>query len=167
MKMDDGGTFWVRPRDRNALSGASNVYEGIGIIFMGLVLMLLSWGEYGSWIIVTGFVLFGVCLVLYGSFLVVRYDDDGNRRNPPPEVAAKESPPGYYVRESHQGKVQEYTPMEPDPRATPRGQPAVLDMPRTYPPHVYSKEEPGKCVECGGTLFIGRTNCPHCGTPVS
>jgi hypothetical protein len=26
--------------------------------------------------------------------------------------------------------------------------------------------EPGRCPQCGGTLFIGRPNCPHCGTPV-
>jgi hypothetical protein len=25
------------------------------------------------------------------------------------------------------------------------------------------RPEPGKCAHCGGKLFLGRENCPHCG----
>ena len=29
-----------------------------------------------------------------------------------------------------------------------------------------TRPEPGTCANCGGKLFLGRENCPHCGTVV-
>jgi hypothetical protein len=162
---DDGRTELI-PRGRNALSGAAAVYEGLAIAFMGLVLKALAWDQEGSTLIMGIMVLAGIGLVLYGSVLVVRYDDDGNLRHPREAEATPGTPPGYYVRESAEGTAAEYAPTVPDPGATPRGGPPSPGPTFTYPPPSGPRDEPGKCPDCGGRLFAGRPNCPHCGGPV-
>ncbi len=166
MVEDENKNGWVFPRGRNALRGASLVYEGIAIIFMGLVIKAVHWGEWGTTLIMSVMVLIGIGAILYGSVLVVRYDDYGNRLGTKGDTGPSESPPGHTVRTPDQGTAYEHTPVQPDPRAAPLGQQAVSSSPYTYPPRTYSRDEPGKCPECGGTLFIGRSNCPHCGEMV-
>ena len=34
------------------------------------------------------------------------------------------------------------------------------------PPRPPMRPEPGTCTHCGGKLFLGRENCPHCGAKV-
>ncbi len=34
------------------------------------------------------------------------------------------------------------------------------------PPRPPMRPEPATCAGCGGKLFLGRENCPHCGAPV-
>ncbi len=142
------------------------VYEGIAIIFMGLVIKGMYWEEWGTTLIMSMMVLFGIAWILSGSVLVVRYDDHGNRRHPGQEETTVESPQSHYVREAGQGTPDENDPMHPGPRAYPLAPLTVSSSPDAPPPRTYSKEVPGKCAECGGTLFIGRTNCPHCSAPV-
>jgi hypothetical protein len=154
-------------RGPNALKGASMVYEGIAMIFMALVIKWITQGERGSTLIMTFFIIAGIVAILWGSMWVVRYDDFGNRLGTKGDTGPPESPPGHYVRTPDQGTVEEYTPMQPDPQATPLGQQSISSSPYTYPPRTYSRDEPGKCPECGGTLFLGRTNCPHCSAPVN
>ena len=159
---------WSFPVGRNALSGAALVYEGIGIIIVGLLYIVLDWNEPGSMLFVMLILipLFGIALILYGSGLVVRYDDHGNPRIPGQEDATGESPPAYYVREPERDVVYKFSPMQPDPASTSPYQ--TYPAPTySYPPIPTGRPEPGRCVECGGKLFLGRANCPNCGTPVS
>ncbi len=108
-------------------------------------------------------------VILYGSVLVVRYDDHWNRLIPRQEDANDGGPPGYSVRQPDQGNVYQFSPMQPDPLATPPGIQPIYSSPPTYgyPPIPTGRPEPGHCVECGGKLFLGRESCPNCGTPVS
>ena len=166
MVEDENKNGWVFPHGRNALTGASLVYEGIGIIVVGLFIKVVFWEESGSTLIMSMIILFGIALILYGSVLVVRYDDHGNPRIPGQEDATGESPPAYYVREPDREVVYKFSPMQPDPVSTPPYQ--TYPTPAySYPPIPTGRPEPGRCVECGGKLFLGRENCPHCGTAVS
>ena len=50
-------------------------------------------------------------------------------------------------------------------RPTPAGR-AFLGLPIVQGPAAPRDPEPGRCRVCGGILFIGRPNCPHCSAPV-
>ncbi len=169
MVEEDNEKGWSFPVGRNALYGASLVFGGIGFIIYGLVTKAAYWDDSGSTLFMISIFLLGIAFILYGSVLVVRYDDHGNRRVPGQEDATGEDPPGYSVREPDQGNVHRFIPVHPDPLATPLGQQPIHSSPPTYgyPPVPTGRPEPGRCVECGGKLFLGRENCPHCGTPIS
>lgn len=166
MVEEDNEKGWYIPPGRNALYGASLVFGGIGCIIYGLVIKAANWDDPGTTVFMILIILPGIAFILYGSFLVVRYDDHGNRRIPGQDDAATGSPPGYYVREPERDDVYEFSPMYPDPVST--SPYAVYDDPSySYPPIPTGRPEPGRCVECGGRLFLGRGSCPNCGTPVS
>ena len=154
------------PEGQNALRGANLVYGGIGFIIYGLVFKGAFWDDSNSTLFMITCFLIGIALILYGSVLVVRYDDHGNPRIPGQEDATGETPPAYYVGEPDRGIAYEYSPMHtyPVPTAPYQTYPAPT---YSYPPISTGRPEPGRCVECGGKLFLGRENCPHCGTPVS
>lgn len=50
-------------------------------------------------------------------------------------------------------------------RPTPAGR-EFLGLPSVYYQAAPDRPEPGRCRVCGGTLFLGRPNCPHCSSPV-
>ncbi len=61
-----------------------------------------------------------------------------------------------------------YSIVEPiDTRPPPyqANQPYVVPD-RTHPPQGYTPPLPGRCRYCGGQLYQGRPNCPHCGEMV-
>ncbi len=166
MVEEDNEKGWSIPLGRNALSGANLVYEGIGVIAFGLFFKLVTLGESGSTLLMSAIILFGIALILYGSVLVVRYDDHGSQRIPGQEDAIGESPPASYAREPDRSDVYRFSPMQPDPASTPPHQTYIAPA-YSYPPIPTGRPEPGRCVECGGKLFLGRANCPNCGTPIS
>jgi hypothetical protein len=74
---------------------------------------------------------------------------------PPPQVAP---PPA--VQQQPPPPVQSYQPNVVYPVYAPR-QPG----PPPGPPerrHPMPRQETGNCPSCGGKLFVGRANCPHC-----
>ena len=154
------------PEGRNALRGANLVYGGIGFIIYGLVFKGAFWDDSNSTLFMITCFLIGIAFILYGSVLVVRYDDHGNQLIPGQEDAMGESPPAYYAREPDRSDVYRFSPMQPDPVSTPPYQTYAAPT-YSYPPIPTGRPEPGRCVECGGKLFLGRANCPNCGTPVS
>ena len=50
-------------------------------------------------------------------------------------------------------------------RFTPQGR-AFFDLPGVYYTTAPDRPVPGRCRVCGGTLFLGRPNCPHCSSSV-
>jgi len=166
MVEEDNEKGWPLPPGKNALNGAHIVFGGIGIFFYGLFHKVAYWDDPSSTVFMISFFLIAFAVILYGSVLVVRYDDHGNPRIPGQEDATGESPPGYYVREPDRSNTYEDGPMH--------HYPAMAEPIQTYPEPLYTyppiptgRPEPGRCVECAGKLFLGRENCPHCGTPVS
>jgi hypothetical protein len=166
MVEEDSKKWWHNPLGLNAMSGVARVYQGIAVFIFGLVFIVIFRDDSDAVMLFGLAILSGIVLILYGSLLVVRYDDDGNRRIPGKDDATVEDPPASYVRGSDQSNVYRFSPMQPDPVPTP-AYPTYPSPTYSYPPIATGRPEPGRCAECGGKLFLSRENCPHCGTPVS
>ncbi len=166
MVEDDNEIVWFLPRSRNTDFGVVTVYTGIAIIIMSLLSTVFYWDGFQAVLYLLVMIPIGIAFILYGSVLVVRSDAHGDRLVPQQDSTTGESPHGYYGRGANRGNAYEYSPMYPDSTfKSPYD--AYTDHTYTYPPKPTGRPEPGRCVECGGKLFLGRANCPHCGTPVS
>ena len=142
--------------------GSYLILASIAGIFAAVLLFGLS-----VWALVIGMLM--AAPIVFGVALILREDVEDDR-------TVQQDPVGHRVSsDGHQAHVVQdvagdqtctFSPMYPDPMST-SPYDVYNDPSYTYPPIPTGRPEPGRCVECDGKLFLGRENCPHCGTPVS
>lgn len=131
------------------------IYPVLGIA--GASILIIMGALAGDW----GLMYLGIlALVLIVLFIVAAahiyaesLSEEWRRKGGPQDIPPPD-PDGGAIQ-SHVGQFAP-PPQPPQPRVWPT---------RYTPPA--PAVEPGLCASCGGTLFVGRDHCPHCGTRVA
>jgi len=141
--------------------GSYLILASIAGIFMAVIMFGLSMWALMMGILMVALIIFGIALILRGDDedSIIQQDQMGVR-------ISSRGPETYSGQDVAGDQMYTSSPMYPDTMLS-SPYDVYNDPSYAYPSRSTARPEPGRCAECGGKLFLGRENCPHCATPVS